>query len=616
MKLCLWKLLLTAPIAAWATTDGSNAIANPQNAPVNQPLVTTQAMPGMERIPSASSSTEFVGTPNLPQLAPIGSQASPNVVPVPAMSQVTSVSQLTDVKPTEWAFQALQSLVERYGCIVGYPDKTYRGNRAMTRYEFAAGLNACLDKVQELIAAATADFVKKEDLETVKRLQEEFAAELATLRGRVAALEVRTATLEKQQFSATTRLNADVWMHTVGASAGDGILAERSPTAPANPNAPPTRVNGVPTRVLRSSPEITASYYTFLTLTSSFTGQDALVMQLVSGNGSSPANSLVSAGFFNSWGTPFLDQTGVITPGTLAVRELSYTFPIGNQLRIAVGPRLNYYKYFDGNRFTFFLNGATSYNSNGSTLLNAIDRGSGAVAIFTLNPQFKLTAAYMAENVEFLNPALGFNTSSDPANGLFKNSNTISAQLDYTPSRSFTLRLIYARTNLRAYNGFLGGAVGEPLPYGYADDGFGGRLNDSFADAFSANFDWLITRGFGVFGRYSYGVTDINPKNDTRSGGKVKTQSFQVGLGFPDLGKKGALGVLSFVMPHDFLEGRRFLLSGNGDGGTQYELEASYYYPLSDNIALVPALYAIFNPNNFDANPTVFVGSLRAQFRF
>ncbi|TAF12554.1 MAG: S-layer homology domain-containing protein, partial [Nostocales cyanobacterium] len=58
------------------------------------------------------------------------------------MGQVTSVSQFSDVQPTDWAFQALQSLVERYGCIAGYPNGTYRGNRALTRYEFAAGLNA------------------------------------------------------------------------------------------------------------------------------------------------------------------------------------------------------------------------------------------------------------------------------------------------------------------------------------------------------------------------------------------------------------------------------------------------------------------------------------------
>ncbi|MBY5285459.1 iron uptake porin, partial [Anabaena sp. PCC 7938] len=57
-----------------------------------------------------------------------------------SIGQVTSVSQFSDVQPTDWAFQALQSLVERYGCIAGYPNGTYRGNRALTRYEFAAGL--------------------------------------------------------------------------------------------------------------------------------------------------------------------------------------------------------------------------------------------------------------------------------------------------------------------------------------------------------------------------------------------------------------------------------------------------------------------------------------------
>ena len=88
-------------------------------------------------------------------------------------SQVTSVSQLSDVQPTDWAFAALQSLVERYGCIAGYPNGTYRGNRALTRYEFAAGLNACLDRVNELIATATANLVSRGDLETLQRLQQE-----------------------------------------------------------------------------------------------------------------------------------------------------------------------------------------------------------------------------------------------------------------------------------------------------------------------------------------------------------------------------------------------------------------------------------------------------------
>ena len=40
------------------------------------------------------------------------------------MGQVNSVSQFRDVQPTDWAFQSLQSLVERYGCIAGYPNGT------------------------------------------------------------------------------------------------------------------------------------------------------------------------------------------------------------------------------------------------------------------------------------------------------------------------------------------------------------------------------------------------------------------------------------------------------------------------------------------------------------
>jgi hypothetical protein len=116
-----------------------------------------------------------------------------------SIDQVTSVSQLSDVQPTDWAFQALQSLVERYGCIAGYPDGTFRGNRAATRYELAAALNACLDQISDR-------FATKEDLAAVKALQEEFKTELATLKGRVDGLEARTKTLEAQQFSTTTKL--------------------------------------------------------------------------------------------------------------------------------------------------------------------------------------------------------------------------------------------------------------------------------------------------------------------------------------------------------------------------------------------------------------------------
>ncbi|MCY7278798.1 MAG: iron uptake porin, partial [Phormidesmis sp. CAN_BIN44] len=135
----------------------------------------------LAELPAAASEAENVSSSKVAQLSPQGKSGAierPSSLSVSEIEQVTSVSQLSDVRPTDWAFQALQSLVERYGCIAGYPDKTFRGNRALTRYEFAAGLNACLDRVNELIAAATANLVKKEDLATLQKLQEEFAAEL------------------------------------------------------------------------------------------------------------------------------------------------------------------------------------------------------------------------------------------------------------------------------------------------------------------------------------------------------------------------------------------------------------------------------------------------------
>ncbi|MGL5034042.1 MAG: iron uptake porin, partial [Microcystaceae cyanobacterium] len=122
--------------------------------------------------------------------------------------QVTSVSELRDVQPDAWAFEALKSLVERYGCIVGYPDRTFRGNRALSRWEFAAGLNACMNVMERLIQENVA--VLREDIDKLKRLMQEFEAELAALGARVDNLEARTSFLEDHQFSTTTKLTGEV----------------------------------------------------------------------------------------------------------------------------------------------------------------------------------------------------------------------------------------------------------------------------------------------------------------------------------------------------------------------------------------------------------------------
>lgn len=524
------------------------------------------------------------------------------------MAQMTSVSRLRDVSPNDWAYLAVQQLIERYNCLAGYPDGTFRGNRPLTRYEFAAGLSDCLQQYEREIIIGAINAIPKEELATIQRLQEEFALELALTRGDVDAVQARTGELELIQFSTTTQLQGLVFWNFTKAFTDGAILAEGNDVFRAQ-----RTTTGIP--VIRSEEEAntTYSYLAWLTLNTSFTGRDLLVTQLAAGNGTSPANDFASAGLFNTFGVPYTDQIAGEQENDLVIRELFYQFPVSDSLQVAVGPQVNWYRYFDDNRFTNILTGAGSYNSSGSTLLNAVDRGAGAVISWGINDQLLLNVGYLGEETEFL-PSPPFNTASDPSEGLFGGTNTLTAELTYSPIDSLNLRFLYNRTNLQVIDGQVGGALGEPI-LGFADFP-GSEIDSATADTFSFNFDWLVTPGFGLFGRYSYGSTNLEPINPSLSDGEINAQAFQVGVAFPDLFKEGALATLSYVVPFSVLNGESFLVSGAGDGGVQYEFEASYYYPISDRVALIPAFYWIGNVNNFSENPNLYIANLRAQFSF
>lgn len=119
-----------------------------------------------------------------------------------------SFAWLSEVQPTDWAFQALVSLVERYHLFHIYRQHSYWGDRFLNRYEFAVRLNTCLEKIQELIALNACE-VPREDLKIVQRLRQEFAAEIAILYGGIDSLEAGTTKLEAQHFSATAKLNCE-----------------------------------------------------------------------------------------------------------------------------------------------------------------------------------------------------------------------------------------------------------------------------------------------------------------------------------------------------------------------------------------------------------------------
>ena len=517
----------------------------------------------------------------------------------PELAQVTSVSELSDVQPGDWAYTALQRLVEEYGCLEGYPDRTFRGDRALTRYEFAAGLNACLDVVLQLRSMP--------NLGEVDRLYREFADELAEVRSQTDSLQTDVAELEANQFSTTTKFSVQLYTHLNYATASGDVLAEgNSVFVPARDPA----TNDPIVRTIEDDPEPTFSYYTWLNFATSFTGEDRLQLQLVSGDGNGPANFYGSAGLFNTFGVPFTLQTGTKGEDNVIVREVFYDFPVGD-LNFTIGPAINWYRHFDGNRFTFFGTGANSFNSSGSTQANAIDRGSGAVVQWDIADWLDLRLGYLAENTEFL-PG----RRSATENGLFAGTTTLTGQVGVYPTDDVSLRFLYTRSNIEPNNaGFVGSAISEPI-YGFADDGFGGPLKVATADTFLFNFDWLVTKGFGLFGRYSYGSTDVFPVSDERENGTIDAQAFQVGLAFPDLFKAGAQGNISYVQPFDVQSGRSFLASGGGDGSVQQEVEVTYRYPVTNNLSIIPSFYWIGNVNNFGDNPDLYVFNLQAQFGF
>ena len=190
----------------------------------------------------------------LSMIAPVAANAADlNLAAVNQYSseQATSITQFSDVQPSDWAYGALSTLVERYGCVAGYPNGTFGGGKAMTRYEAAALLNACLDRVTEVTDELT-------------RLLKEFSAELTVLSGRVDKAEARIGQLEATQFSTTTKLRGEANFVLGGVSGAK--LADTAKTDVGN-----TAFN----------------YDLRLNFDTSFTGKDLLRTRLRSGNFSS-----------------------------------------------------------------------------------------------------------------------------------------------------------------------------------------------------------------------------------------------------------------------------------------------------------------------------------------
>ncbi len=505
---------------------------------------------------------------NQPQVLANPDTKATNIVPAQTIGQVTSVSQFSDVQPTDWAFQALQSLVERYGCIAGYPNSTYRGNRALTRYEFAAGLNACLNRVNELIATATGDLVKKEDLATLQKLQEDFSAELATLRGRVDSVEAHTAGLEANQFSTTTKLNAEVVIAIASVISGNTVNGQK-----VNQNT----VLGDRVR---------------LNLDTSFTGQDLLRTRLQATNLDpfSKTATFTPEGDFRFAGGN--NSNGIV------IDALLYQFPLGKKTGVTLEANAGAIDDFT-NTVNPYLDG---------------DGGTGALSQFgTRNPIYYLVNGTgigikheFSDNLEL---SLGYlandAASPQPSSGLFNGAYGAIAQLTVKPSDQITLGLTYINAYKNTF--FANGSGGS----NNANDNI---LQNASSNSYGIEASFQPSSKF-VIGGWA-GLTKARVLSVTP--GDAEIWNYAVTLAFPDFGKKGNIaGIIVGMEPKVTSVSSSLSNAGiNKDPDTSYHIEGFYQYKLSDNISITPGIIWLTAPDHNNQNDDIVIGTVRTTFTF
>lgn len=592
MSKILWKSLLVCPAvlgaalaiagSAVASTGAADLVIEDEQkqANVEQPVVVAQVQEGVANPEPANTSDDTMNQVNTYSNEGKGSPADSNTI-----AQVTSVSQLSDVQPTDWAFQALQSLVERYGCIAGYPDGTYRGNRAMTRYEFAAGLNACLDRVNELIATATADKVTKEDLATLQRLQEEFATELATLRGRVDTLEVASAELEANQFSTTTKLVGEVI----------GVVTDEFGDNGVNNNT-----------VLQARAR--------LDFQTSFTGRDTLHTRLNAGNGN---QFTLPDGTFE--GTQVSNQGD--TDNSVILDWAAYQFPIfgeGQVYLAAIGgihsdyvPTVN--PYFEG--FTGG-SGALSAFAERSPIYN-IGGGAGGGINFPLGSgggilgNSSLSLGYLADNANLPDEDVGFTNGDYSA----------LAQLNFNLGDRFAVAATYVRGYHNAGDGIfdLGGSASRNLGSSFPIEG-SRQANDPsslLAASSPLNSDsYGLSAALRLSDKVSISGWVMKSDIEIIDVGDADVWSYALGVAFPDLGKEGSvLGIIAGVQPT--LRSVDAPGVGGFDNDYDYHIEGFYKYQLTDNISITPGVIWLTSPgqSTAEANDSI-IGTLRTTFTF
>ncbi|UXE60126.1 MAG: iron uptake porin [Woronichinia naegeliana WA131] len=623
MKKVLWQTAKVIPVvlgASFLATQGAMAasednvdVSQTQNlatptqevAPAAMPALATQA-DALELIRHRQNLKTFNAAPN-------GEQG---------MSQVTSVSELRDVQPTEWAYEALKSLVERYGCIVGYPDRTFRGNRALSRWEFAAGLNACMNVMERLLQENVA--VIREDIDKLKALAQQFEQELAALGARVDNLEARTSYLEDHQFSTTTKLNANVIIAVTDQFGNDKALNWRQQTTFNNNQAAGRNPQKTPV-----DENTTLSDRVRLNFDTSFTGKDRLRTRLEAGDVPNMAGATGTSMARLGWDTTnYTGSLGSPTPNSVNVSKLFYRTPVAGNIVVHVGAvGLDLDDVFDVHNPYLSSSelGSLSRYGRFNPLLYRGPSGAGAAFQYKFSKELALTAAYLADSTNLSSSLGGSSRVGNPenGNGLFNGQFSTGTQLDWNITDTLGIGVAYLHSYFR-------GASAADYTSGQTIDlvnGTGSAVaRDPFfgaptvRDSYGASANWRISDGMNLSatGAYAYAyATGLDRNEVSRNGYGADLWTWNAALSFLDLGTQGAvLSIGGGLMPYAPTVTNRPGDPINNDRNAPYQIETQYRYPVAKNITLTPGFYVIFNPEANGNNSSIWVGTLRTTFVF
>lgn len=469
------------------------------------------------------------------------------------MGQLTSITELSDVKPSDWAYTTLQSLIERYGAIAGYPDITFRGNHSLTRYEFAAALSAAIPKV-DLSNHAT-----QQDLEDLQRLQTEFAKELEVVQGKVSRLE-RTL----QPVSKTTKLTGEVIIAPIIVGKAEKADDDES-----------------------TDSEFTVSSRVRLNFLTKLGDKNLLRATLKANN------------------IPAIQRATGTDMGRLSFQgDSNNRFELDElSLRSRLNKRTTLFAFATGgnlNKFTETLNPFLSSSGEGSISRfgqrNPIYRQGGEAGLgfnFKLSKAVSLDIGYLADKVD--NPEVGF---SNAAYGTI-------AQLTIEFSKTAGLGLTY----IRSFN-----SLDTNTGSDRANDPFNNKSDAVLADSFGLETTIGLSKNLALSSWLGFSRATAN---DLPSDPSASIFNWAVTVAVTDLGQEGNLlgfviGQPPKVTANDFQhEGKPY-----EDEDTSLHLETFYRIRLSKGVSITPGLLIITHPEHSQDNDTIFIGTLRTTFNF